>query len=146
MESLQGMKCEQPLGSGPSRAPMSRRILLADDDPASLEGLRSLLVAWGYEVETAEDGRAALDKVGAVHPSVVITDVVMPAMSGLELLDAVKREEPAIPVIVMTGHGTLETRRRATAQGAFAYLPKPVDTARLRSVLTKAFHKTRSLS
>lgn len=142
MEGLQAMMRERPLGSGPSREPMSRRILLADDDPASLEGLRSLLVAWGYEVETAGDGRTALDKVGVVHPSVVITDVVMPAMSGLELLDAVRREEPAIPVIVMTGHGTLETRRRATAQGAFAYLPKPVDAARLRSVLTRAFHST----
>jgi DNA-binding NtrC family response regulator len=142
MEGLQAMTREQPLGNDASQAPLSRRILLADDDAASREGLRSLLLAWGYEVETAEDGRTALDKVGAVHPCVVITDVVMPAMSGLELLDAVRREEPAIPVIVMTGHGTLETRRRATAQGAFAYLPKPVDAARLRSILSRAFHTT----
>ena len=115
-----------------------QRILLADDDPDSLEGLRTLLTAWGYEVGTASDGRAALDRVGEFHPSVVITDIVMPALDGLELLEAVKREEPDIPVIVMTGHASLETRHRAAAGGAFGYLPKPVDAARLKSLLASA--------
>jgi two-component system, NtrC family, response regulator HydG len=116
-----------------------QRILLADDDPDSLEGLCTLLTAWGYEVGTAPDGRAALDKVGQFRPAVVITDVVMPALSGLELLEAVKREEPDIPVIVMTGHGNnLETHHRAVAGGAFGYLPKPVDTAKLKSLLASA--------
>ena len=121
--------CEERTDRGPS--PDTRRILLADDDPDSLEGMRSLLAAWGYEVETAENGRAALDKVGVVHPSVVITDVVMPAMSGLELLEAVRRHEPDIHVIVMTGHDD-ETHRRD------AYLPKPVDAAKLKSLLARA--------
>lgn len=94
--------------------------------------------AWGYAVKTAQDGRAALALVAEVCPSVVITDVVMPAMSGLELLEAVHRDQPAIPVIVMTAHGTAETRRRAVAHGAFAYLPKPVDTERLKSLLDRA--------
>ncbi len=119
-------------------SPDAQRILLADDDPDSREGMRSLLVAWGYEVETAENGRAALDKVGVVHPSVVITDVVMPAMSGLELLEAVRHQEPDIQVIVMTAHGSSDTRRRAAAHGAFAYLPKPVDAAKLKSLLARA--------
>jgi DNA-binding NtrC family response regulator len=122
--------------SAPSRE--MPRILVADDDPDSLEGLGSLLTAWGYEVETAPDGRAALNKVGEVHPSVVITDVVMPAMSGLELLEAVTRDEPDIHVIVMTAHGSSETRSRAVAQGAYAYLPKPVDTEKLKSLLATA--------
>jgi DNA-binding NtrC family response regulator len=120
----------------PSRE--AQRILVADDDTDSLEGMRSLLTAWGYEVETAPDGRTALDKVGEVRPSVVITDVVMPAMSGLELLEAVRRDEPDIPVIVMTAHGSMETRSRAVAQGAYAYLPKPVDTGKLKSLLATA--------
>jgi two-component system, NtrC family, response regulator GlrR len=115
-----------------------QRILLADDDPDSLEGMRSLLVAWGYEVETAEDGRAALDKVGVIHPSMVITDVRMPEMNGLELLEAVRRDEPDIPVIVLTAHGSSDTRRRAVEHGAFAYLPKPVDVARLKTLLASA--------
>jgi DNA-binding NtrC family response regulator len=128
--------CEERTDRGPS--PDAQRILLADDDPDSLEGMRSLLMAWGYDVETAENGRAALDKVGMVHPSVVITDVVMPAMSGLELLEAVRRDEPDIHVIVMTAHGSSDTQHRAAAHGAFAYLPKPVDTAKLKSLLARA--------
>jgi len=128
--------CEEITDRGPS--PDAQRILLADDDPDSREGMRSLLAAWGYEVETAENGRAALDKVGVVHPSVVITDVVMPAMSGLELLEAVRHQEPDIQVIVMTAHGSSDTRRRAAAHGAFAYLPKPVDAAKLKSLLARA--------
>jgi two-component system, NtrC family, response regulator HydG len=115
-----------------------KQIVLADDDQAALDGLRSLLVAWGYEVNTAQDGRTALALVNEVHPSVVITDVVMPAMNGLELLEAVRRDEPAIPVIVLTAHGTPEIRRRAVEHGAFAYVPKPVDTARLRLLLDRA--------
>jgi DNA-binding NtrC family response regulator len=129
-------KCEERTDRGPSLD--AQRILLADDDPDSLEGMRSLLMAWGYDVETAENGRAALDKVGVVHPSVVITDVVMPAMSGLELLEAVRRHEPDVHVIVMTAHDSSDTRRRAAAHGAFAYLPKPVDAARLKSLLARA--------
>ena len=129
--------CEEIVDNG-ARGDV-QRVLLADDDPDSLEGMRSLLVAWGYEVETAEDGRAALEKVGVVHPAVVITDVVMPSMSGLELLEAVRRDEPDIPVIVLTAHGSSETRHRAVTTGAFAYLPKPVDAAKLKSLLANAF-------
>jgi CheY-like chemotaxis protein len=138
MKALRGAMYESVTGRRPGQ-----RILLADDDPDSLEGLRSLLEAWGYEVNTARDGRAALDQVPIVHPSVVITDVVMPRMTGLELLDALRQELPGVPVIVLTAHGTLETRRRAAAQGAFAYLPKPVDTTRLKSVLGSALRGER---
>jgi len=134
MEALRGAMHESVLG-GKRRG---QRILLADDDPDSLDGLRSLLEAWGYEVKTARDGRAALDQVPVVHPSVVITDVVMPRMSGLELLEVLHHERPGIRVIVLTAHGTRETRRRAAAQGAFAYLPKPIDATRLRLVLGSA--------
>jgi two-component system response regulator GlrR len=113
-------------------------ILLADDDPDSLEGLRALLEAWGYEVEIARDGRAALERIPVVRPSAVITDVIMPRMTGLELLEAIRRDQSAVPVIVMTAHGTVEARRHAAAMGAVAYLPKPIDTTHLKSVLVRA--------
>jgi two-component system response regulator GlrR len=116
-----------------------RRILVADDDPDALEGLRALLELWGYQVETASDGRTALDRVPKILPSLVITDVVMPRMTGLEFLEAIRRELPTLPVIVMTAHGTLETWRRATLQGAFACLPKPLDASRLKRLLAWAF-------
>ena len=113
----------------------ARIVVVADDDPASLEGLRALLAAWGYEVETALDGRAALEKVSEVHPSAVITDLVMPTMNGLELLNVLHDEEPALPVILLTAHGNLNHLRDAAQQGAFAYLRKPVDVLKLKTVL-----------
>ena len=120
---------------------MAKRILVADDDPSSLEGLRVLLAIWGYEVDTAPDGRVALQKISAAEPKVVITDVVMPVMTGLELLRALRIERPGMPVIVLTGQGSLDTLARATQQGAYAYLAKPVDVGRLKSVLASALAK-----
>ncbi len=117
---------------------MAQRILIADDDPSTLTGLRALLTAWGYEVETAVNGRAALEKIASVHPAAVITDVVMPVMSGLELLDAVRNRRPSMPVIVLTAHSSLDSLLVATAEGAFAYLPKPVDVPKLKSVIASA--------
>jgi DNA-binding NtrC family response regulator len=120
---------------------MSQRILVADDDISSLEGLCVLLVNWGYQVETASNGRVALQKISAAEPKAVITDVVMPMMNGLDLLRALRIERPAIPVIVLTGQGSLDTLMRATQQGAYAYLLKPVDVGRLKSVLASALAK-----
>lgn len=121
---------------------MTQRILIADDDPASLGGLRVLLAAWGYEVETASNGRAALEKVAAVHPAVVITDVVMPVMNGLELLGALRVERPGMPVILLTAHSSLDVLVIATRQGAYACLTKPVDIAKLKAVLAGALAET----
>lgn len=120
---------------------MAQRILVADDDPSSLEGLRVLLAIWGYEVDTAPDGRVALQKISAAEPKAVITDVVMPVMNGLELLRALRIERPGMPVIVLTGQGSLDTLLRARQQGAYAYLAKPVDVGRLKSVLASALAK-----
>lgn len=125
---------------------MLQRILVADDDPLSLEALSLLLAAWGYDVETASDGRAALQKVWAEQPGAVITDVVMPMMSGLELLVALRIEKPDMPVIVVTGQSSLTTRARARQEGAYAYLRKPVDVLRLKSVLASALAKGKEKS
>jgi DNA-binding NtrC family response regulator len=121
---------------------MAQRIVVADDDPSAREGLRALLGAWGYEAETAPDGRAALEKVAAVHPVAVITDVVMPVMNGLELVDALRAERPAMPIIVLTGRTTFDTLLIAMGQGANAYLTKPVDARKLKAVLANALAET----
>jgi len=120
---------------------MAQRILVADDGPSSLEGLRALLSIWGYAVETASDGRVALQKVSEVQPKAVITDVVMPMMNGLGLLGVLRIERPGMPVIVLTGQGSLDTLVRSRQQGAYAYLVKPVDVGRLESVLASALAK-----
>jgi len=125
---------------------VAQRILVADDDPFSLEGLSLLLAVWGYDVETASDGRVALQKVWAEQPGAVITDVVMPMMSGLELLGALRIEKPEMPVIVVTGQSSLDTLARARRAGAYAYLRKPVDVSRLKSVLASALAKGRETS
>ena len=117
---------------------MISRIVVADDDPSAREGLRALLTAWGYEVGTASDGRAALDMVSAVRPKIVITDLVMPSMTGLELLTVLHEQEPELPVILLTSHGHLDMHVDATQQGAYAYLRKPVDVATLKTVLASA--------
>jgi DNA-binding NtrC family response regulator len=125
---------------------MSKRILVADDDPFSLEGLGLLLTVWGYDVETASDGRIALQKVWADQPGAVITDVVMPMMSGLELLVTLRIEKPEMPVIVVTGQSSLDTLVRARQGGAYAFLRKPVDASRLKSVLASALANGRGES
>ena len=117
---------------------MAQRVLIADDDPSALTGLRALLMAWGYEVEIAPNGRAALEKLTSEAPAVLITDVVMPLMNGLELLDAVRTTRPAMPVILLTAHSSLDTLLVAAAEGAFAYLTKPVDVPKLKAVLASA--------
>jgi DNA-binding NtrC family response regulator len=132
---------------GPARLEhMSQRILVADDDPFSLEGLRMLLAVWGYDVETASDGRIALQKVWADQPGAVITDIVMPMMSGLELLGALRIEKPGMPVIIMTGLSGADTLSRARQEGAYAFFRKPVDASRLKSVLASALPSERGTS
>jgi two-component system, OmpR family, response regulator MprA len=122
---------------------MAQRIVVTDDDAFAREGLRGLLTAWGYEVETAADGRQALERVAAVHPAAVITDVVMPVMNGLELLDALRTESPGMPVIVLTGHSSLDTLLVAIGEGVYAYLPKPVDVPKLRATLAGALAESK---
>ena len=117
---------------------MAERILIVDDEPSTLTGLRGLLLAWGYEVDTAPNGRTALEKIAAARPAAVVTDVRMPLMNGLELLDAVRNTRPWMPVIVLTAHSSLDSLLVATAEGAFAYLSKPVDVAKLKSVIASA--------
>ena len=117
---------------------MTQQVLIADDDASTLSGMRALLTVWGYEVETAPNGRAALEKITSAPPAVLVTDVVMPLMNGLELLDAVRITRPAMPVIILTAHSSLDTLMVAAAEGAFAYLPKPVEVAKLKAVLASA--------
>ena len=117
---------------------MISRIVVADDDPSAREGLRALLAAWGYEVETAPDGRIALEVVTAVHPKAVITDVVMPSMTGLELLNVLHDKEPKLPIILLTSYASVGSSVDAIRRGAYAYLKKPIDVSTLKTVLASA--------
>jgi DNA-binding NtrC family response regulator len=120
---------------------MTQKIFVVDDEEASREGLATLLAKWGYEVAQAGDGKDALTKISQFHPDVVITDLVMPGFNGLELIQLLQKELIFSPVIVLTGHGTIETAVSAIKQGAYDYLTKPLDIARLRIMVEKALEK-----
>ncbi len=121
------------------------RILVADDEEASRQGLKTLLTRWGYEVQDAANGKEALQKAGPFRPDVVITDLVMPEFDGLELLKSLHEELAFTTVIVLTGHGSIETAVSAMKQGAYDYLTKPVDVARLKVMIEKALEKGATL-
>ena len=124
---------------------MSVKILVVDDEAAARRGLSSLLSAWGYEVEEAGDGQEALEKAVAGMPSVVISDLVMPRMDGDALLKALREEVPFAAVILLTGQGTIETAVTAMKDGAYDYLTKPVDVARLKLIIPKAASSSEAL-
>ncbi len=117
---------------------MSLKILVVDDETAARRGLASLLSGWGYEVEEAADGQEALEKAVAGLPSVVVTDLVMPRFDGHALLRALREEVPFAAVILLTGQGSIETAVAAMKDGAYDYLTKPVDLARLKLLIPKA--------
>jgi DNA-binding NtrC family response regulator len=118
-----------------SNGPESDRVLIAEDDAAQRVGLQQLLKSWGFAVEAAADGEDALAKAPSFRPTIVLSDMVMPKMGGLDLLAALRQDDPDLTVVLMTGQGTVETAVTAIKQGAYDYLTKPVDPQRLKILL-----------
>src|ERR671919_1082624 len=113
------------------------KILVVDDDSAAREGLSALLENWGYAASAAADGQAALKICDKELPHAIITDLMMPGMSGLELVKALGDRVQQVAIIVLTGQATIKTAVQAIKLGAYDYLPKPLEPERLRSVLEK---------
>ena len=113
------------------------RILIAEDDAAQRVGLQQLVRSWGFTVDAAPDGRAALAAIASERPTIVLSDLVMPNLGGLDLLRAIKEEQNDgdITVVMMTGQGTVESAVEAIKQGAYDYLSKPIDPQRLKILL-----------
>ena len=103
------------------------RILVVDDDVDGLAVLKTRLVHAGYEVETAESAEKALARLKAFAPDMIVTDVRMAGMTGLDLLTRVKTSMPQVEVVVMTAHDDMQTAVSAMKSGAFDFLVKPVD-------------------
>jgi DNA-binding NtrC family response regulator len=114
------------------------KILVVDDEPAERDGLARLVGRWGYDVETATSGEEALSLIESQHPTVVVTDLVLPEMDGLTLLQKLRETSRAPMVLLVTGHATVETAVAAMRHGAFDYLIKPVDATRLQVLLEKS--------
>ena len=118
-------------------------ILIVDDDHAHRTMLNTLVSGWGYIVSEADDGSTAIDNVKASSFDLVLMDVRMVKVSGLEALEAIKSVNPAIPVIIMTAYSTVETAVAALKQGAHDYLTKPLDFDKLRLTIDRAMEHTR---
>lgn len=120
---------------------MSERILIVDDDTDALEVYRTRLTHAGFEVETAESAEQALARVGAFQPGLVVTDVRMEGMSGLELLERLTEAMGGLDVVVMTGHEDMETAVTAMRAGAVDFLVKPVDPKSLQALAERCFRE-----
>ncbi len=111
------------------------KVLVVEDEPNARNGLAELISSWGYRTETAADGAAGLDSVVRWSPDVVVTDMMMPRMDGLQLLDRISEMPQKVAVVVLTAQGSIETAVDAMRMGAYDYLQKPVDPARLKTIL-----------
>lgn len=121
------------------------RIVVVDDEANAADALETLLKEDGYEVACAHDGEAGLALAEAIDADVVLTDLRMPGMDGLELLASLKRSRPQTLVIVMTAYGTVKNAVRAMKHGAEDYLGKPLDVEELEVVVERAMEKKRLL-
>src|SRR5215831_8658465 len=118
-------------------APPSR-VLLVDDDPDFCEALGDRLRSLGFQVSVADRGPAALRLCREEPPAIVLLDLVLPGMDGMVVLATVRREEPDVVVIVITGHGTIARAVEAMKKGAYDFVSKPIDARHLEIVLAKA--------
>jgi DNA-binding NtrC family response regulator len=118
-------------------------LVIIDDNPGSLELLSAALAREGVQIFTAQDPEEGIEIVFREHPQIVLTDLVMPGLSGLEVLERIVEFDPAIDVILMTAHYTSETAVEAIRKGASDYLNKPVSISALRERISRLVEEAR---
>ncbi len=104
---------------------MTATLLVVDDEPQILQAVSGILQDEGFEVLTASDGEAALKKVGEDLPDLVLLDIALPGIDGLEVLDRLKRQFPTLPVVMISAYGSVENAVKATRLGAYDFIEKP---------------------
>jgi len=120
------------------------RLLIVDDDIDLLDVTARALSRQGFDVTAAEDGAHAIELVRERPFDVVVLDVRMPGMNGEEVFRVIKRIVPNVPVIMLTGHGTVQQAFKISREGVFEYLTKPCDVDKLVKVARRAVHETRA--
>ena len=124
------------------KKPANATILVVDDDPGHRTTLQTIIRSWGYRVDVADDGRVAVEKVRQGPYDLILMDVRMAAMSGIEALQRIKRYNPAIPILIMTAYSSVASAVEALKSGAYDYLTKPLDFEVLKLTLERAMEHT----
>lgn len=114
------------------------KVLIVEDEDNERTGMSDLISAWGYRTLTASDGVEALELMGEYSPGIVVTDLKMPRMDGLELLQRLAQQSQSVAVILLTAQGNVDTAVQAMKIGAYDFIEKPVNPTRLRAILQNA--------
>ena len=122
---------------------MSGHVLIVDDEAAIRQSLQGILSDEGYQVSTAADGPEALKLVAEEGPELVLLDIWMPGPDGLEVLEKLKKRHPHLPVVMISGHGNVETAVKATKLGAFDFVEKPLDMDKILLTVRNALEMRR---
>ena len=117
---------------------MLEKVLIVEDEAHARSGLTELVGAWGFRAEGAADGVEGLERIRQWSPGIVVTDLKMPRMDGMELLARVKELAEKPVVIMLTAQGSIESAVEAMRMGAYDYIPKPIDPVRLKAILQNA--------
>ncbi len=114
------------------------KLIIIDDEAIVLKRLRQALEKDGFEVETFEDGSSALKRINEKHFDIVVTDVRMPGLNGIQVLEEIMSRSKQTKVILITGYATIEMAREAMAKGAFDCIAKPFKPSDLREIVNRA--------
>jgi len=114
------------------------KVLIVEDELHARTGLTELVESWGYRTEGAADGMEGLERIMQWAPTIVVTDLKMPRMDGMELLGRIGELPQKIAVVMLTAQGSIQSAVDAMRMGAYDYIPKPVDPVRLRTILMNA--------
>lgn len=117
------------------------RVLLVDDEVAFTRNMSKILSRRGYEVSSFNDGETAVKAIEDEEYDVVILDLRMPGMSGMAVLKVMKRKRPLTEIIILTGHGSVESGMQGMALGAFDYAMKPIQVSELQEKIDEAFER-----
>jgi DNA-binding NtrC family response regulator len=121
---------------------MALKILVIDDERSIRNTLKDILGFEGYQVELAKNGKEGIDLVQATDFDIILCDIKMPEMDGLEVLEQIRKIKPESTVVMISGHGTIDTAVEAIKKGAFDFIEKPLDLNRLLITLRNASDKT----
>src|SRR5579872_148487 len=113
-------------------------VLVIDDETGILESLRILLKNEGFTPVLANGGKQALEQIGELRPDIILSDVRMPSVSGVQVLSAARALDPDVPVILMTAQATLQSAMQAVNEGAYYYIQKPFRNDELLAILHRA--------